>query len=60
MSFCKICKKPLSSENEKYCAICYSKRSERSTKILKTLGEAAAAIIPIVIAIISRKPPKKL
>jgi|GEM_PF-6738497 len=60
MAVCKKCKKPLSSEKDKYCSYCYSKRSERNANIIKGIGKAAAAVVPIVIAVITRKPPKKL
>jgi len=60
MAVCKKCSKPLSSENEKYCAICYSKRSELFTKIVKGFAKALSAVAPIIIAIIVKKPPKKL
>ena len=60
MNVCKKCKKPLITEGNKYCAICSLKRTERAKAVRKFAAKALPTAAAIAIAIITRRPPKKL
>ena len=56
---CKKCKKPLNNEKDKLCSLCYSERSKKRADIVRGIGKAAIAIVPIAITIFTGKRLKK-
>lgn len=59
MKLCEKCKKPLDDNKGKYCAYCCSERAKKRADFLKGVAKVATIVAPFVLAIITKKPPKK-